>query len=39
MMAIAYLVNVHVEQRYAGAFKRQLNEGWTSLRTLIVPAR
>jgi peptidoglycan/LPS O-acetylase OafA/YrhL len=39
MTAIAYLVNLHVEQRYAGAFKRQLNDGWASLRTLIVPAR
>jgi peptidoglycan/LPS O-acetylase OafA/YrhL len=39
MMAIAYLVNVQVEKRYAGAFKRQLNDGWASLQTLIVPAR
>jgi len=39
MMAIAYLVNVYIEQRYAGAFKRQLNDGWASLRTFIVPAR
>jgi len=39
MIAIAYLVNVHVEQRFAGAFKRQLNDGWASLRTFIVPAR
>jgi hypothetical protein len=30
---------VHVEQRFAGAFKRQLNDGWASLRTFIVPAR
>lgn len=38
MIAIAYLINVHVERRYSGAFKRQLNDGWASLRTFIVPA-
>jgi len=38
MIAVAYLINVYVEQRYSTPFKQQLNNKWNSLYSFVIPA-
>lgn len=38
MIAIAYLINVHIERRFSTPFKQQLNDKWNALYSFIVPA-
>jgi peptidoglycan/LPS O-acetylase OafA/YrhL len=37
MIAIAYLINVHVERRFSGVFKQLLNRWWDAARAFFIP--
>jgi peptidoglycan/LPS O-acetylase OafA/YrhL len=37
MIAVAWVINVHVEQRFAGPFKRRLTHWWDATRALATP--
>jgi peptidoglycan/LPS O-acetylase OafA/YrhL len=39
MLVLAYLVNIHIEQRYSNALKKCLENGWNSIQRLVLAWR